>query len=76
MRRFGIIGKPLGHSYSERYFTEKFAREHIDATYHAFAIDQIKDVLPLLEELEGFNVTFPYKEAILPYLKGIDPIAE
>jgi shikimate dehydrogenase len=76
MRHFGIIGKPLGHSYSERYFTEKFVREHIDATYHAFAIDHIEHVQPLMKELEGFNVTYPYKEAILPYLRGIDPIAE
>lgn len=76
MRHFGIIGKPLGHSYSERYFTEKFVREHIDATYHAFAIDHIEHVQPLMKELEGFNVTYPYKETIRPYLQGIDPIAE
>ena len=76
MRHFGIIGKPLGHSYSERYFTEKFVREHIDATYHAFAIDHIEHVQPLMKKLEGFNVTYPYKETILPYLQDIDPIAE
>lgn len=76
MRHFGIIGKPLGHSYSESYFTEKFVREHIDATYHAFAIDHIEHVQPLMKELEGFNVTYPYKETILPYLQDIDPVAK
>ena len=76
MRHFGIIGKPLGHSYSERYFTEKFVREHIDATYHALTIDRIEEVQLVMKNLEGFNVTYPYKETIRPCLQGIDPIAE
>lgn len=76
MRHFGIIGKPLGHSYSEQYFTEKFAREGIAATYQAYAIDTIGDVYPLLRHMDGFNVTYPYKEVILPLLEGVDPIAE
>ena len=76
MRHFGIIGKPLGHSYSERYFTEKFVREHIDATYHALTIDRIEEVQLVMKNLEGFNVTYPYKETILPYLQDIDPVAK
>lgn len=75
MRRYGIIGKPLGHSYSERYFTEKFAQEEIDAQYKPYPIDNIEEVKGLLEQLEGFNVTYPYKEAILPYLNEIDSVA-
>lgn len=75
MKQYGIIGKPLGHSYSEGYFTEKFSREGIDAEYHAMAIDHIEDVEELMKQLEGFNVTYPYKEQILPYLRAIDPIA-
>lgn len=72
MRRFGIIGKPLGHSYSEQYFAEVFVREGINATYQAFAIDTIEEVEPLLRQLDGFNVTYPYKESILPYLLYVD----
>ena len=76
MNRYGIIGKPLGHSYSERYFTELFAREGIDAQYKPYPIDQIEEVRELLKQLDGFNVTYPYKESILPYLNEIDSIAQ
>ena len=76
MNRYGIIGKPLGHSYSERYFTELFARERIDAQYKPYPIDHIEEVRELLEQLDGFNVTYPYKEAILPYLSEIDSVAQ
>ena len=76
MNRYGIIGKPLGHSYSERYFTELFAREGIDAQYKPYPIDHIEEVRGLLEQLDGFNVTYPYKEAILPYLSEIDSVAK
>ena len=75
MKHYGIIGNPLGHSYSEGYFTDKFVREGIaayDTPYPLVAIEQITN---LLEELDGFNVTYPYKEAILPYLNAIDPVA-
>lgn len=76
MNRYGIIGKPLGHSYSERYFTELFAREGIDAQYKPYPIDQIEEVRELMKQLDGFNVTYPYKESILPYLNEIDSIAQ
>ena len=76
MNRYGIIGKPLGHSYSEKYFTELFAREGIDAQYKPYPIDQIEEVRELLKQLDGFNVTYPYKETILPYLSEIDSIAQ
>jgi shikimate dehydrogenase len=76
MNRYGIIGKPLGHSYSERYFTELFAREGIDAQYKPYPIDHIEEVRELLKQLDGFNVTYPYKETILPYLSEIDSIAQ
>ena len=75
MRRYGIIGNPLGHSYSEKYFTELFVRERIDASYEVHQIDCITDALPLLESLEGLNVTYPYKELIIPYLTDIDVAA-
>lgn len=76
MKRYGIIGNPLGHSYSEQYFTDLFARESIDAIYAPYTLSEIREVEVLLGALEGFNVTYPYKEAILPYLTGMDAVAE
>lgn len=75
MKHYGIIGNPLGHSYSEGYFTDKFVREGIAACYTPYPLVAIEQVTNLLEELDGFNVTYPYKEAILPYLNAIDPVA-
>jgi shikimate dehydrogenase len=71
MRKFGLIGYPLTHSFSERYFTEKFIREGIrDCSYTAWPIAAISGLPGLLAdpELCGLNVTIPYKEQVLPYL--------
>ena len=72
MRRFGLIGYPITHSFSQRYFTEKFQKEGItDCVYQNFPIENIKDLPALLKEhpdLEGFNITIPHKEVVLPYL--------
>lgn len=76
MRKFGIIGKPLEHSYSDKYFTEKFVRDAIDAEYKLYEIDDLSNLPALMTELEGFNVTYPYKRAVMPYLQVIDPIAD
>lgn len=76
MKRYGIIGNPLGHSYSEQYFTNLFAHLGLNATYHPYAIANIDQVTSLLTELEGFNVTYPYKEAIIPYLCEMNNIAQ
>ena len=76
MRKFGIIGKPLEHSYSAKYFTEKFVRAAIDAEYKLYEIDDLSNLPALMAELEGFNVTYPYKMAVMPYLQAIDPIAD
>jgi shikimate dehydrogenase len=73
--QYGIIGNPLGHSYSERFFTDKFIREHINASYTPYALTQIDEVEQVLQCLSGFNVTYPYKESIIPYLDEIDFIA-
>ena len=75
MKHYGIIGNPLGHSYSEGYFTDKFIREDIAACYTPYPLVAIEQVTTLLEELDGFNVTYPFKEDILPYLNEIDPVA-
>ena len=76
MRKFGLVGKKLGHSFSKRYFTEKFAREGIaDAVYELYELPEIAGFPELLArepELVGLNVTVPYKEAIIPYLHELD----
>ena len=71
MDKYGIIGYPLGHSFSRGFFTEKFAREGIDAQYLNFEIPDVamlKDVLRDNPELRGLNVTLPHKQAVIPLL--------
>lgn len=71
MDKFGIIGFPLGHSFSRGFFTEKFAREGIDAQYLNFEIPEVgmlRDVLRDNPELRGLNVTLPHKQAVIPML--------
>lgn len=75
MRLFGLIGKPLGHSLSATFFNEKFAREGIDARYRPFELDCIEDIATLPAEIEGFNVTIPYKQTVIPYLDELSPEA-
>lgn len=76
MTKYGIIGNPLGHSYSEGYFTQKFEKEGINATYRPYAIENVEMARELLKKLEGFNVTYPYKETIIPYLTDMDQVAQ
>ncbi|MDX5481782.1 MAG: shikimate dehydrogenase, partial [Hymenobacteraceae bacterium] len=80
MRKFGLIGKKLGHSFSKKYFTEKFAREGIaDASYELYELPEaamLKDLLQQEPELVGLNVTVPYKEAVMPLLDELDEAAE
>ena len=69
--QYGLLGYPLGHSFSAGYFAEKFQREHIAARYDNFEFEHIEeavDHLRALENLQGFNVTIPHKQAIIPYL--------
>ena len=72
MRLFGLIGYPLTHSFSKKYFTEKFERLGItDCRYENFSIANIQDIKSIISanpSLEGLNVTIPYKEAIVDYL--------
>lgn len=78
MKRYGLVGHPLGHSFSKVFFTEKFERESIDACYKNFDLDNLAALHELLQQqpdLIGFNVTIPYKKAILPYLDEVDSIA-
>jgi shikimate dehydrogenase len=76
---FGIIGNPLGHSFSPEYFKLKFEKLDLPYVYEAFELKQISDVTLLMAdhpELCGFNVTSPYKEAILPYLAKLSEEAK
>nr|MDE6717243.1 shikimate dehydrogenase [Muribaculaceae bacterium] len=74
--KFGLIGYPLGHSFSKRYFTEKFLSEGIDAIYSLYPLENISEFTGLIARettLKGLNVTIPYKEAV----KGIlDDLSE
>jgi shikimate dehydrogenase len=75
MRKFGLIGFPLGHSFSVKYFTEKFKRESIpDCSYSNFEIPAVSDLPGILNdpELVGLNVTIPYKESVIGYLNKTD----
>ena len=73
MRHFGLIGKSLGHSFSAKFFNGKFKAEQIDADYQLFEIEDVATIDNLIKEhnLEGFNVTIPYKETIIPHLDGL-----
>ena len=73
MKKFGLIGFPLGHSFSKNFFNEKFHSENIDAEYVNFEIPTIEDfpkVLAANPNLAGLNVTIPYKEKVIPYSRG------
>jgi shikimate dehydrogenase len=80
VKRYGLIGYPLGHSFSKKYFTEKFSREGInDSVYENFPIADIADLTNLIEaypDLNGLNVTIPYKEKIIPFLTYSDEIVK
>lgn len=79
MQQYGLIGKPLGHSFSQRFFTEKFQREGLDAAYSNYELQMIEELPALLREhpdLCGLNVTIPYKEAVIPYLNEVSAEAE
>jgi len=77
MNKYGLIGFPLGHSFSKKYFTEKFKNEHINAKYDLYELDEISLFVALKEDAElcGLNVTIPYKEKIIPFLDEVDTIA-
>lgn len=79
MHRYGLIGRALSHSFSKDHFTDKFRREGLsDHRYDLFELPAIGDLPELIAEtsaLRGFNVTIPYKESIIPYLDGLDPLA-
>ena len=76
---YGLIGKKLGHSFSADFFNNKFAREGINDHYYLFPLEEISEFPHLLLEnpdLEGLNVTIPYKQQLIPYLNSLSEEAE
>ena len=76
---YGLIGYPLGHSFSISYFNEKFQNEGIDAVYNNFEIPTIEDFPEVVDtnpDLRGLNVTIPYKEQVIKYLDELSPEAQ
>jgi shikimate dehydrogenase len=76
LKKFGLIGYPLGHSFSKKYFSEKFIRENIfDCQYESYPlsdIDLLGELISGNPDLHGLNVTIPYKTAVIKYLDFID----
>lgn len=77
MKQFGLIGYPLEHSFSKRYFTDKFEKEGIDSKYELYQLSDIKEFTYIIKsiDLSGLNVTIPYKELVIPYLNELDETA-
>lgn len=80
MKQFGLIGFPLSHSFSKKYFSEKFEKEGIqDCDYELFEIEKIEGLPELLNrlspELQGLNVTIPHKQVVIPFMNEMDPVA-
>jgi len=74
-----LLGYPLSHSFSKGYFTDFFRKEGIDAVYENFALPSLEEFPELIAYspfLAGINVTIPYKQAVIPYLDTLDPLAE
>ena len=70
MKLYGIIGNPLRHSYSKEFFNEKFGEQNIVANYENFllpSIDSLKAILKCNPNLQGLNVTIPFKQAVFGY---------
>jgi shikimate dehydrogenase len=75
MKTYGLIGYPLGHSFSKDFFNRKFKSEQIDAEYLNFQIDNVKGLKNVLKDnplLCGLNVTLPYKTQVIPLLDELD----
>ena len=79
MKRFGLVGYPLTHSFSEAYFNNKFRSLGIEASYRAFPLESLSlfhDLLDSEGPFTGLNVTMPYKEKIVDHLDDIDSSAK
>lgn len=80
IKQFGLIGYPLGHSFSKKYFEEKFANENLqDCVFDLFPIKEVGGYKNLIEghqNLVGLAVTIPYKETVMPFLDNVSDVAK
>ena len=77
MKVYGLVGKTLQHSFSADFFSDYFVTENIIAKYQNFELAAIEDIQSVFDlKPAGLNVTIPYKESVIPFLDGLDPIAE
>jgi shikimate dehydrogenase len=79
MKSYGLIGYPLGHSFSRKFFTDKFSAENKQEQYLNFELPSIDQLLPVIgkhPDLAGLNVTIPYKEQVLGFMNRLDPVSE
>src|SRR5947208_5163876 len=80
MRQYGLIGFPLGHSFSQKYFSEKFLHDNIkDAEFLNFSLPEIEDVENVFKDysqLKGLAVTIPYKKTVIKYLDEVDDVVK
>ncbi len=79
MKNYGLVGYPLTQSFSQKYFTKKFATETIEAQYLNFSLETIgefPEIVKETENLSGLNVTIPYKEKVMAFLDTLDPVAQ
>ncbi|WP_025743010.1 shikimate dehydrogenase family protein [Aquimarina pacifica] len=77
-KKFGLLGRDIGYSFSKGYFTNKFEKENLDYQYDNFDLKQIEDVKKVIanSQVKGLNVTIPYKEEVIPYMDDLDPVAK
>lgn len=79
MKKYGLLGHPLGHSFSRKFHNERFERLGIDAEYLNFDLDDIMQLPEVIQDeglLCGLNVTIPYKQQVMQFLDELDPVAE
>ena len=78
MKQFGLIGKSLDHSFSKTFFKNFFEKNNLNAEYKNYPLENIEEVQSIfdIDQLEGLNVTIPYKESVIPFLDKISPEAK
>ncbi len=75
---YGLLGRNIGYSFSRNYFSEKFEKENLDCQYNNFDLKQIEELKQVTKNtnIQGLNVTIPYKEEVISFLDNLDPVAK